>query len=98
MEVINYFDIVYKASEERYKLFEIGELKETINIIQNECGSCKKWLTKQCPRESQTHKVSCSENKCEKYTMTSWTSNFIETKKAKIKELSKPCINNNAIF
>ena len=92
MDVIGIFDKMNKASEVKQKFFDIRDLKETIERTKNECGSCSMWMTQQCPREARGHKVSCGEAKCEKFSITGWTTDFIERKEAEIKELSKPCI------
>ena len=92
MDLIKFFKNIEKASDEKHKFFELRELKETIRKTQNECGSCQLWMTQQCIRETNSHKVSCGELKCKKFTINKWTEDFIKEKQLKVKELSKPCV------
>ena len=91
MDVNKFFDNINKSSLKKHKFFKVRELKETINSIQKECGSCKMWMTKQCPRESKIHKVSFGEFKCDKFLITEWTTRFVKRKEDEVKELSNPC-------
>ena len=82
-------DKINKASLQRHTFFEIRDLKETINIIQKECGSCKMWITQCCPRESARHKVSSKEIKCDKFLITDWATDFTKKIKGLIKEIKE---------
>ena len=80
-------DKINKASLQRHKFLKIQYLKETINRIQKECGNCKMWITLYCPRESNRHRVSYGETKCDKFLITDWATDFTKKREAKIKEL-----------
>lgn len=51
-------------------------LSQQIHNTKTQCGSCSKWMTDACPRESQDnirgHKIgpSCQAVKCDQFTMS----------------------------
>lgn len=90
------FDKINKASTIKEYNFYISELVEKIEHTKNKCGSCKLWMTQECPNETKTNKVSCDDRKCSSFDMQDWHTSFIaeleldiERSKLKIEQLEK---------
>lgn len=57
-------DNLNKASDAKHRFFEVKQLQSDIKRLNNECGSCKKWMiTPACPVEMQGIKVTCGRSK-----------------------------------
>lgn len=68
---------------------EIKQLQSDNYRMSNECGSCRYWMTQDCPRETLTNKVSMGQPKCSKFSMDMWTASFIQKNEDKISENQK---------
>lgn len=79
-------DAMCKVSEIEDSYSEIKRLQTENVRAEKECGSCYHWMTRKCPRETNTNKVSCGQPICSSFVMQEWTKKFIESNKEKIKK------------
>lgn len=56
--------------------------------IKSSCGSCTLWMSQQCPRESNGHKVTCNESVCKLFNMSQWHKNLIAKNDELLKQLT----------
>ncbi len=82
----NFIDAVLHNDTVRQTKIEIEELIKKNSEIPLKCGSCNKWMTSGCRRESH-HKVSCNEQKCSTFTMQKWSVDLIKKNEEKINNL-----------
>lgn len=88
MNVGDIFDAVIEAGNIRHKKWEISQLEVQNQDLKAKCGSCKLWMTQQCPSESH-FKVSCGNRVCDKFDINKWTVDLISKNELKIAELKQ---------
>lgn len=86
MDLRNILDAIIEVGKEDQAKREITRLEKQNNDLQNECGSCKYWMTKSCEREKD-HKVSCAERICKKFSMDSFSFGLLFKNNSKIQDL-----------
>lgn len=82
------FDAFLIADTKRQNALEADRLRRDNIHISNSCGSCYKWMTSDCPRESKVHKVHCNELRCDQFQITKHSIDLIEKQKVTITKLT----------
>jgi len=84
----NIWDAFSKMSDSLHNAAEFNTISQEVSRIENSCGSCNKWMTKQCEREKH-HKVSCGEIKCNDFDISSLTQLTLNKKYERINSLKE---------
>lgn len=77
-----------------HKNHEMRQLSDRIRHMTTECGSCRYWMTNDCPRETHDnrkgHKVGPSSRAtaCSKFQMNSYDVKALDEAKAKLAALA----------
>lgn len=93
MDIRNEFDSalnnLLKIGDAFERLHEIRRLQRQNTELNTTCGSCKLWMTKQCPIEAKGKKVSCATYRCSEFSMDVFSKELLNKNAAKIEELKQ---------
>lgn len=94
------WDWAANLKNEIHRRDKVRRLHELIWGANNKCGSCRLWMTKQCPRETHDNRIgrrrgpSCDAPKCSAFVMTAHSAENIDEWRAELVALtSKPTTN-----
>lgn len=85
-----------KLSAEVQRVAKVRELRAQIVASENECGSCTKWMTSDCPKEVHSMKLgryqgpSSRATKCAEFSMSAATAASTVAAKERLAALENP--------
>lgn len=88
IDYVKFFDILAKGSLDLNKLAAINKLKDEIRLLENECGSCQKFMTKQCPWEAKMKRITINPI-CDEFSLSLSAFHAIESRTQHLKELEQ---------
>lgn len=86
------WDWAAKVSDTIHRRARISELRQNIAELGSRCGSCRLWMTDECPREQllptgRKSGPSMMDAKCQRFAITSNGVSRVETLTAELKQL-----------
>lgn len=87
------FDWADKLSKATEKAHRVRRVRESILNANQTCGSCKKWITRECPRERNVNGTnygpSMNSLKCDLFAMKEFDRQRIDALEAELAGLQK---------